>query len=112
MRYQILILPCVEDDIEDAYNWYEEKQNGLGELFLKDLIIYYVRIQKDPEIFNKVTAHFCQARSRRFPYVIIYEILTTEIYINSESASSSTCLKDKCAHLPAKHTLQTNRQAS
>ena len=83
MRYSIVLQPGAEDDISDAYHWYEDQQAGLGELFLKELVIFYKKLEQNSEIFSKATKRYRQAILDRFPYVIIYEIVKTEVQIYS-----------------------------
>ena len=83
MPYTIVLQPGAEDDIEIAYNWYEEQQDGLGELLLKELASFYKKLEKNPEIFSKATKRYRQAILNRFPYVIIYEIVKTEVHVYS-----------------------------
>jgi plasmid stabilization system protein ParE len=81
--YIIVFQPGAAGDIDDAYHWYEEQQAGLGELFLKELVTYYKKLEQNPEIFSKATKRYRQAILDRFPYVIIYEITKNEIHIYS-----------------------------
>ena len=83
MLYKIVIQPGAEDDIDDAYNWYEDRQGGLGELFLKELAQFYKKLELNPEIFSKATKHYRQAILNRFPFVIVYEITKTEVHVYS-----------------------------
>lgn len=41
MKFTLIFHPHIEDDINEAYNWYEDKQEGTGELFLSDIEIAY-----------------------------------------------------------------------
>ena len=83
MLYNVVLQDGVEDDIDDAYNWYEEQQSGIGDLFLKELVAVYKKLELNPELFSKVTKRYRQALLNRFPYVIIYEIAKTEVHIYS-----------------------------
>jgi len=79
MIYSIDLQPCAEKDVDDAYNWYEDQQAGLGDLFLKELAALYKKLELNPEIFSNATKRILN----RFPYVIIYEITKTEVHIYS-----------------------------
>ena len=46
MAYNLSLKPGAEEDIDTAYNWYEEKKKGLGEEFLTELVAYYAKLQK------------------------------------------------------------------
>jgi len=38
MSFKIFIDSRAADDIDNAYDWYEQQQPGLGDLFLEELI--------------------------------------------------------------------------
>ncbi len=43
MKYSLLFLPEVEDDVVNGYVWYEQKTRGLGGEFLR---MFYARAQE------------------------------------------------------------------
>lgn len=67
--------------MQEAYQWYEQQKQGLGEEFLTELDSYYARLQSHPEYFGKIKKNFRQAALKRFPYVIVYEIIKTEVVV-------------------------------
>lgn len=84
MLYQIILKLIVEEQIDQAYNWYQDHQTHLGEQFLEELDSYFETIRKSPAIFAKSEAgKFHQAFLKRFPYVIIYDIHNREIVLYS-----------------------------
>ena len=64
---ELIILPEAELDIVD---WYEERELGLGEEFLRcvDACIQY--ILRHPEAYQMIYEEY--RRARRFPYGIFY----------------------------------------
>ncbi len=66
---------------KEAYEWYEMQRNGLGELFLKELDGYYHKIQSLPNAFSKIDDKYRQAALKKFPYVIVFRIIKTEVVI-------------------------------
>ncbi len=68
---------------KDAYDWYEEKQIGLGELFLASLNDCFTRIQIQPKANSKIKKNYRQARVRKFPYVVVYEISNIDTVVLS-----------------------------
>ena len=52
MVYNISVKPGAEDDIDVAYNWYEEQKEGLGDEFLKELVEYYKKLESHPTAFH------------------------------------------------------------
>jgi plasmid stabilization system protein ParE len=81
MAYKLLLKPGVEEDVDIAYNWYEDQQNGLGEAFLAELVTYYRKLEDRPTIFSYFHKHYRQVSLKRFPYVIIFEIDKTAVIV-------------------------------
>jgi plasmid stabilization system protein ParE len=79
--YNLVIKPRAILMTKDAYDWYEKQKAGLGEDFLKELDSVYHKLEYHPEYFGKVKKNFRQAALKRFPFVIVYEIIKTEIVI-------------------------------
>ena len=62
-----------EDDIFDAYQWYEQQQSGLGEEFIDSLDQAKISILRNPSSYRlwykkKVRGFLTD----RFPFVILY----------------------------------------
>lgn len=73
MKYKLLIKAEAIQDMIEAFDWYENKQRGLGSAFLDEVDKYYDQITENPEHFQ---SHRNQrvAVLHRFPYKIVYEI--------------------------------------
>ena len=81
MAYTISVKPGAEEDIDFAYNWYEDQRTGLGEEFLRELESYYRTLEQRPTIFGKATKTLRQAVLKRFPYILFFEVQKTEVII-------------------------------
>lgn len=81
--YPLIIKPQAVAMARDAYKWYEEQREGLGELFLTALDNGLKNIQSIPTANAKVKKNYRQWRIHRFPYVIVYEIIRSEIIVLS-----------------------------
>lgn len=66
---------------KDAYDWYELQRIGLGEEFLAELDEVYYKLTTHPEYFGKLKKNYRQAALKRFPYVIVFEIIKTEVVV-------------------------------
>lgn len=58
MRYQLIFHPLAHQDISDAYNWYEDKLEGLGERFLSELDKFYDKLEAAPSYSVILTRTF------------------------------------------------------
>ena len=81
--YPLILKPQAIQMAKDAYQWYEEQRQGLGELFLAELENCLKKVQTTPETNGKVKKNYRQGKLQRFPYVIIYEIIHKEIIVLS-----------------------------
>ena len=68
---------------KNAYDWYESQQNNLGEIFLASLNDCFSRVQFQPKANSKIKKNYRQARLKKFPYVVVYEIIKEEIIVFS-----------------------------
>ena len=74
MIEHVIFLPEADDDVAGSYDWYESREPGLGEDFLR-LVEACVRgIQRHPEIYPAAIDEFRRAPIRRFPFEIFYEL--------------------------------------
>lgn len=73
MAVELIFASEVEQDIGEAYAWYEKRRPGLGEAFPSCVDACLQNICWSPEIFAKVHDHYRRALVRRFPYAIFYE---------------------------------------
>lgn len=73
MVAELILAPEAEQDISEAYDWYEKRRPGLGEEFLSCVDACVQRICRSPELHATVYEEYRRALVRRFPYVIFYE---------------------------------------
>lgn len=67
--------------VREGYVWYEEQRTGLGEEFLQELEKVLIKIKVHPEYFGKIRKSFRQAALKRFPYVVVFEEIKSEIVV-------------------------------
>ena len=83
MSYTFAVYETAKDDISEGYIWYEEQQTGLGDAFLLEFAECCKRIFNYPLAYQIKHKHFRQAGLKRFPYVVIYEVIKKEIIVYS-----------------------------
>lgn len=81
MNYKLELHELAEQELWDAVDWYDEQKNRLGKEFAKALQDVMVSVRKDPKRFPKVNKKRRKAVIKRFPYIIIFEILGDVIYV-------------------------------
>lgn len=82
MKFDVQIEDRAKIEIADAYEWYEEQKEGLGETFIKAFQSALTTIQKAPNGYTKVR-HHRQFPLKYFPFVILYEINKDTMYIDA-----------------------------
>ncbi len=86
MTYTYRFHPLTKQDYDEGYEWYEEKQKGLGERFLQAVRKKLEEIVLQPEAYGvKANKKFREAEIDIFPYLLVYKVnkRKKEIYISS-----------------------------
>ncbi|MFC4477384.1 type II toxin-antitoxin system RelE/ParE family toxin [Flavobacterium chungangensis] len=84
MVFKITILPLAEKEIEESIEFYESRSRGLGKQFLTYLKSYLKVLKTNPELFEiRKQPSYREMTLVKFPFVIIYEIIGSEIIIYS-----------------------------
>ncbi|MDY0075903.1 MAG: type II toxin-antitoxin system RelE/ParE family toxin [Bacteroidales bacterium] len=79
--YKLIIKPFAELDVADAFAWYSDKREGLGDEFLLALDAIFNTIQKNPFHFQVVFKNVRRALAARFPYGIFFIIEGSTVYV-------------------------------
>jgi plasmid stabilization system protein ParE len=75
VSYTCWFHPLTQQDYDEAYAWYEDKQEGLGERFVKAVRQKIEEITLYPEVYgSRSSKKFREAQVEFFPYLIVYKI--------------------------------------
>ena len=72
MNYPLVIRPEAEADIAEAFDWYEQRRNGLGYEFLHEVGTRLRQIEENPLRHTMMYRNARQVLVRRFPYRVLY----------------------------------------
>ncbi len=75
MPYPYLLHEKAHEEYIEAYEWYEEKQKGLGDRFMNQVERKLYQISEHPEYYGKRQNNYREAKVENFPFVIVYEFL-------------------------------------
>ncbi len=78
MGYRITFHPSAEKEYQEAYEWYEERLQGLGDRFDESVDFTLKQIALKPQLYPKKRGAFREARVETFPYQIVYKIYEKE----------------------------------
>ncbi len=81
MLYSIIIAQAAEEDLRQAYFWYEEQKERLGSLFEKQIVKAFESIEHNPlktQIrYDDVRVFFL----KKFPFGIHFRVCGAEILV-------------------------------
>lgn len=83
MDFNLELHELAEAELWEAVDWYDSKKNRLGKLFARELQEIMQSIRKHPTRFPKIHKEIRKAVLKKFPYVVIYEILNDTVFVLS-----------------------------
>lgn len=78
MKHLIDIYILAQKELDDAYQWYQERQHGLGIRFMNAVDKKLQKIANNPQRYAKRNGNYRETMVDVFPYTIVYEILEKE----------------------------------
>ncbi len=68
----LIIRKEAEEDVKSAYEWYEDKQIGLGMQFIEEVGAKLQEIEERPDLYMEAMGDVRRALCKRFPYSIYF----------------------------------------
>lgn len=81
MKFQLLIKPEAEADLEQTATWYNRQQEGLGDEFVDAAKQTIRQIRRMPTGYAVVHGSCRAAMLKRFPYVDYFEVEEDQIAV-------------------------------
>jgi plasmid stabilization system protein ParE len=78
---QIILAPEARTDARDAYDWYEEQNQGLGDDFLSSLESAFLQIAHYPTRYPIRFDNFRRILICRFPYAVYFDHDVENVYV-------------------------------
>ena len=72
---KVVFLKVAEAELDDAFEYYESVQSGLGFRFLTEVELSNRRIQQFPLSYEKIGKYSRRCLVQKFPYGIIYQYM-------------------------------------
>ena len=72
MSLPLRIRPEATSELNEAWNWYEERREGLGDELLGCVEVAFASVQRNPQAHRRVEGRIRQAIVQRFPYVVLF----------------------------------------
>jgi len=83
MAFKLIFLKEVNTEIENTINWYEERQENLGNKFYNDLIDNLDYLATNPYMFRIKFQNLREMKLSVFPYIVIYEIFEDIVTVHA-----------------------------
>lgn len=81
VKYNVIVRPEAEEDLKEAFSWYEDNRTGLGYDFLLQVDAGINFIRRNPDIHPVEYKGARKHLIKRFPYKIIYLIENEKIIV-------------------------------
>ena len=81
MKYRAAIRPEAENDLKEAFSWYEDKRQGLGHDFLLQVDAGLKLIERNPKIYPPEYKGTRKHVIKRFPYKVVYLVEKERVII-------------------------------
>lgn len=81
MGYKVLVSTEAAIELDDAVSWYRKISPDLAADLFKEYIHSRELIQNNPLHFQKIKGDFRRCNLERFPYKVIYKILSQDVII-------------------------------
>lgn len=81
MAYELIIRPKAEQDLSEAFTWYEERRQGLGHDFLLQVNAGFRFLERNPLVFPEKYKSVRRHLIKRFPYKILYHVEAQKVII-------------------------------
>lgn len=80
---KVIFLKVAESELDDAIEYYESEQSGLGTRFRKEVLLSLGRIVEYPSAYQPLSSRVRRCLVAKFPFGIIYQIKqdTNEVLI-------------------------------
>lgn len=74
MSYRFGIRDKALAEMQQAFDWYEEQEIGLGDKFISELEKHFEIIYKNPQTFKRSYKLYREIPLKKFPFLVVYFI--------------------------------------
>ena len=81
MSFRVRFEAPARKDVVAAFEWYQARQSGLGDEFLRSVAAVEEALGRNPERYALVHAPYRSVKLRKFPYGLHYRIVGNDVSI-------------------------------
>jgi plasmid stabilization system protein ParE len=78
MKYSLEVTERAENQLWEAYRWYDARKTGLGMEWMDYVTGEIDRLADNPYIYQPYHSRYRKMVLRRFPYSVIYQVIEDE----------------------------------
>jgi toxin ParE1/3/4 len=83
MSYILTVRKEAEFDVDEAFEYYEEKREGLGHDFLLCVEEALGKLQRNPFIYREIFKDLRRVPIQRFPYRVFYLVQNNNVIVTA-----------------------------
>jgi toxin ParE1/3/4 len=77
----VILSPAAEAELDEALDWYDMHQPGLGQRLAQHVDAVFQRISVSPGLYPEVFRDVRRATLSRFPYSVFYRVEQNQIFV-------------------------------
>ena len=77
--FRVRLRPELLDDLADAFAWYEQKAEGVGQALVRAFFAAVSQATRQPLLYREVHGTFRRVLLRRYPYFLYYFVEADEV---------------------------------
>jgi plasmid stabilization system protein ParE len=81
MSYPLIFHPAVDDDLDEAWQFYESRQTGLGDQFEAAVEGVETRIAATPLMHQMIFKTVRRSMVPKFPYGVFYRVVGSRVEV-------------------------------
>lgn len=78
---EIIVLREAQLEVQEAFNYYEEKNQGLGFEFMRSLDAALQSVKRNPTTYQQIYKETRRVLLRKFPYALFYLVEETKVIV-------------------------------
>ena len=94
MTYKIEVQVEAIREMQVAFEWYENRRPGLGYELLDEIDLCYDKLRESPTHYSYINQRYRRISTKRFPFLLIYEIVENSVVINSTHHAKKSLRED------------------
>jgi toxin ParE1/3/4 len=90
MIYKLVIENKATIEMQEAFEWYEFKRDGLGDELIEEFQLCFEKITENPEHYGFIdkAKSFRRIKVNRFPYILVYWVKDSDVAVVTSASNT------------------------